>query len=50
MAVLAAGAAAGRGDVDKSSSVGWGSSFGIAVAIFVISFAVVWIYMSRGGR
>ena len=50
MAVLAAGAAAGRGDVDKSSSVGWGSSFGIFVATFVIAFAGVWIYMSSRGR
>ena len=50
MAVLAAGAAAGRGDVDKSSSVGWGSSFGISVAMFVITFAAVWIYMLSRGR
>ena len=48
MAVLAAGAATGRGDVDRSSSVGWGSSFGISVAMFVITFVAVWIAMSRG--
>ena len=48
--MLAAGAAAGRGDVDRSSSVGWGSSFAIFVLIFIVIFTSIWMYMSFRGR